>query len=153
RLQQRSSCREQKICQSALLHHWQDRYRKGHWERSPERVFSSARGKKAAHSLHLHGTQRAIWVGNGRHPGFHLITGEFKPYEKGPVIEMSNCEYVGGASPPVSTLAAALSPLARRESPHSVLNGQWLAAREETCSSLATGHWPLATLYLPSEKG
>jgi len=54
---------------------------------------------------------------SNRSSNYHLISGEFKPYEAGPVIELSNCIYVGGANAPVSALSAALNPLARRKEP------------------------------------
>jgi hypothetical protein len=52
-------------------------------------------------------------VPNGRPPGAYLITGEFKPYEAGPEIELLNCEFVGGVGRPPSALSAAINPLAR----------------------------------------
>jgi tetratricopeptide (TPR) repeat protein len=85
---------------------------------SPRQVYFQAPEEKR---LRIHCTFSApnelSEVDSGRPPGLHLINGEFKPYEAGPVIELSNCEYVGGGTTPVSGLSAALNPLAKRKEP------------------------------------
>jgi hypothetical protein len=37
-----------------------------------------------------------------------LISGEFQPYSEGQIVELVNCEFIGGTSPPQSALTPSL---------------------------------------------
>jgi hypothetical protein len=78
---------------------------------SPRRVYFQAPGEAR---LRIHCTFSApnelMEVPNGSSPGAYLITGEFKPYEAGPEIEFSNCEFIGGVGMSVSALGMLTQP-------------------------------------------
>ena len=48
-------------------------------------------------------------VPNGASKTAYLISGEFQPYDKGPVIEIANCEFIGGTSAEAALPPAALA--------------------------------------------
>jgi tetratricopeptide (TPR) repeat protein len=78
-------------------------------------------------------------VSTGHPPGYHRISGKIEPYEEGPIIEMSNCEYISCSSVPLSMVSAPQIPLAGRGGPEFRIQKAEIAFRHPQIGKPETG--------------